>query len=653
MQTLMTQLPPKVLATTTQALLETDNQYRATKSSGKDAEDESRIIESLTYQCLLALAKGDKPSLAEDLIVRIIIDRPDASSWHRQMLSLSFFKRLPAKNAEQLLLGFAKAIGEKLEEQSYVRLGEPAGKPSIVKVTTVKYLAQLLQDTQFLSPDAAIDVLLELFKVATHPDIRFATLESMLSTLRTLAATEVRGPVTSLSQIKNPLIVKILKALEAVIPVVGSINERRPPREQDWLEAREDLSKLPEPLRGAGQPLWSALTSFAIAHTTLKSYFVDQILLPIIETSMSSHRNWLALFLKKHNANITLQGLPSLPLDPNMTGLLLWNFPTLVPSDVLDGIDSYTRFMLSPPTALKRFTTRLKSDEATRHKPEVQHFLGLFDMHSQIYTHQLISLIHHSWRPSTLPPGRGITLQHIQSAILAHLEIVLGAYDENTVAWTSLVEKLRHNHHATAEEHAKWLTDCRPLLERVVRMIESKRTSAWVKDPERKPSVLPSTAKLKLWLLTYPRPGQRDGAEGEELGEDLVDWLKEQAHSTRSLDAVVNTALTITERLAPAQTLGVALAVATSFDGHERDVYSLRIVVARGLIGKVGRDKFKKATEKDVESKNKLRELVLGWEKSESEEVREMCLEWKVKDRALWNEVVSVPKEKDGMAGKA
>ena len=63
--------------------------------------NESRTIARLIYKCVIALAKSDNPSLAGDLIVRIIIDRPDGASWHTQSLERSFFKRLPA---ESLLL---------------------------------------------------------------------------------------------------------------------------------------------------------------------------------------------------------------------------------------------------------------------------------------------------------------------------------------------------------------------------------------------------------------------------------------------------------------------------------------------------------------------------------------------------------------------
>ena len=136
-----------------------------------------------------------------------------------------------------MLLTFATAIGEKLEEQSYVRVGEsqpaPSAPPvSLVKVTTVKYLAQLLDNAAFISADAAVEVLVELFKAGTHRDIRLATLDSLLSLLNNMCSS------ADANWRSNALVDIIMEALETVIPVVGSINERRPPREVDWVEAK-------------------------------------------------------------------------------------------------------------------------------------------------------------------------------------------------------------------------------------------------------------------------------------------------------------------------------------------------------------------------------------------------------------------------------
>ena len=656
MQYLMVQLPPKTLATTTRAMLEIDNKYRATKAAGQEAEDESQIIGLLTYRCLLALAKGDKPALAEDLIVRTIIDRPDASSWHRQMLSISFFKRLPAKNAERLLLGFASAIGEKLEEQSYERIGEPAGSPSIVKVTTVKYLAQLLQDANFLSPEAAIDVLLELFKVATHPDIRLATLESMLATLNTLCAAEVRDPVTNISQITNPLIHKILAALDSVIPVVGSINERRPPREQDWIDAQTDLSKLPEP-NGTVTPLWQALINVAAGSTNMKSYFVNRLLLPIIELSMREHRKWLTLFLKKQNASSYLQELPATPVGVHMLKTTLLSFISLVPADMLKQMDAYARFLLDPSVSIRRLFKMFKSDPEGREKADVKHFLSVYDHESTValrtVTMPLTTLIRYGWEPSALPADSGVTLARMQSVILSHFNLVLENYDDHFDTWDWLSKTLRHSSPLTAAQYQAWRANCRPLITNVVDLIGQKRNEEWLLDEARKPSVLPSTSQLRLWLLPYPDPSEKDELQRlrqlHDLRDGLLIWLKQQHDATgsrRGIRRTLSEAVSIKDVLSAEDMLRVSL-IGTIASNVTEIESIVRVNVAQAIIEDVDTGRLKKALEKDDALLADLRAMVLNtWQKSKVEEVRETCLEWKTRNRALWNAITKIPDPK-------
>lgn len=113
---------------------------------------------TLSYELVSALARCDAPTLATDLIFQLIIDRPASSSWNRRFLSLGFIKYLPPKGAGSMLLSLATALGEKLEEQSCEKVGETeltASAPprSLVKVATVKYLAQLLRETESVHPD--------------------------------------------------------------------------------------------------------------------------------------------------------------------------------------------------------------------------------------------------------------------------------------------------------------------------------------------------------------------------------------------------------------------------------------------------------------------------------------------------------------------
>ncbi|KAJ8106773.1 hypothetical protein ONZ43_g6946 [Nemania bipapillata] len=210
------------LITAAETLLDSAAVWRKMNDRNNDQDTIAATMENMTYEVVSQLAYSDTPMLAQDLIRRAIIEYPEASSWHRRFLSISYMRDLPAEAAKTMLLSFAAAIGEKLEEQSYVKVGEEepsksAPPRSLIKVSTAKYLAQLLNGADFISPDAAVDVLLELFKSATHIDIRLATLDSLFSTLNVILG-DVGDQWKS-----NPMVGKILSTLDSVIPIAGHL----------------------------------------------------------------------------------------------------------------------------------------------------------------------------------------------------------------------------------------------------------------------------------------------------------------------------------------------------------------------------------------------------------------------------------------------
>ena len=642
MSSLLTSLPPKLLVNVTKSMLEIDNKYRATKAEGKEAEDESNVIGQLVHDCLLALAGGDDSTLAGELIIHFIIDRPDASSWHRQMLRPGFFKTLPAKYAQQLLLNFSKIIGEKLEEQSYVRVREAANTPAVIKVTTVKYLAQILQDAEFLSAESSIDVLLELFKVATHPDIRLATLESMLSALDKLVASDLHGSITDIPKTQNPLIQKILAALDTVVPVIGSINERRPPTEQEW-----DDSLLPVPsFDRDARPLWKKLVKTAKHNKSLKDCFVQRLLFPGLEISVLMHRKWLALFLKKYTAGFSIDQLPAtIPANPLMMTQINEHFLQYVPKKLFGGWIEFTKFLLERPACLDIFISKLKSDEKINNKPDVLHFLSLFG-HSthgalNLGVYRLVSIIHHTWQPSLLPNGAGVSVSQVQEAILDQMGVVLLRYDENVTQWSTFLSQLRHPT-STLEDWQRWRQNCRPLLERVVAMVNGLRTPRWSADPNRQPSVLPTTIRPKLWMLDFPivkAPTEMANAQIAMCGQQLVDLLSGLLNGETGLiksEKLIADVMTISEKINDRGKIqiGHILGTFTRVDAFEE---IMRVSLAIKFFEN-GRQALK-----DKSLKVAVADALQRWQKSSVEDVREILLNLKNEQmsNSLWHAAFS------------
>lgn len=194
----------------------------------EEGEPKIASLEHMAYGILSLLLSSDRPQLASHLVLRAIIDRPDASSWHRAVLNVGLARKLPARQAQALLSSFANLICLKLEEQAKLANTPQGGQlpKLIIKVTTVKYLAQILNKADFVAPSFTVDVLSKLLGSISHLDIRVAAVDSLLAML---------GQCTEESS--TPLAHRVLSALETTIPLVGGMSERCLMREQDWLDA--------------------------------------------------------------------------------------------------------------------------------------------------------------------------------------------------------------------------------------------------------------------------------------------------------------------------------------------------------------------------------------------------------------------------------
>jgi hypothetical protein len=669
-KSLLDTLPPTALATTTKAMIETGNERR----KKQDRQPGEVILERLSYEVLKRLAVGDKPQLAQQLVLRTILDRPDASSWHRQLLSISFMKSLPAKEAQEMLLAFATAIGEKLEEQSYFRVGEaqppksapPKSAPpqSLVKVTTVKYLAQLLDNAEFISAEAAMEVLVELFKAGTHRDIRLATLDSLLSLLNNLcsgAGEEWRS---------NPLVEKIMGALETVILVVGSINERRPPRLEDWAEAKE-TGTLPETsdISAGLPPLLSAIFTApdgrqypGLKH--MEAEFVARFLLPILEHSQAEHRKWVALFLAKHKVNLAVDDLPPTPISPEVWDTLVSLYPDFIPQTVLEDFNKHIILTVAPPTTLKDFNNSLRKNNDLSNTPEVQHWLSVFGQTMDRYfssgSQTLLAIINRD-KPNPLVRN-GITFPEVLDMVLSHASLFLDNYEEKyTEVWNDFIRDMRHPTKGTypvtddASLRAmvsQWQQSGKIVLEKVTALVVEKKNE-YSRDQNRR--ILPSATRLRLWLLPYPcfPPAAEVDVQFKAFVvkmEGLLDSFLEGEANVLRWPQIADGAFAVSEMLnTDEERLRVALYIGKLADnaGEQRTAAMnfVRVAVAMKLI-EDGRDGLKKSGKGTVADERKeivrrIRDRIGEWQGGDDESIREKVGEWRRKQRSLWESLIS------------
>lgn len=593
--------------------------------------DES--LEQMSYNALGKLASSDMPALASPLILQTILDRPDASSWHRILLSVGFLKKLRAEEAHNLLLGLAKGIGEKLEEQSYVRVGEseaPKHAPSqpAVKVTTVKYLAQLLNKADFISNDAAVEVLIELFRAAQHRDIRLAALESLLSLLDSIC-TGTQEEVQA-----DPSVRSIMAALKTVVPVAGSINERRPLRPEDWTEAETtgELPDLSDMSRGDMPPLMKAVVSARDYYPGLKrleTEYLEQVILPVLELSQQEHTRWVNMFLVKHQVTALKKDVPETPISPRLWSTVLDDYYLATPRKHLEAFNRYSVHRIAPAPALEKFSARLRADADLRKNPEVQHWLATFDDWGAKDSFRMPNLFLFLKHVQDQPAERGVLLD----MIFQHATLYLDEYERYTEVWDRFVDFLGPRVEILENEIAynRWYNGCRSVALRVIDLVGDKRKH----EPRR---ILPSTMKMRVWLLFDV--GWYSGDEACEgfvtrLDEFLLDVLRENETGAfqwweifRTTGDVIRDSLnTEAERLRVAYHIGRLGHAGQAAGEVSRQMMValdlIKVEVALELIDQGERDKMGDSLKRRVEEwrtcdSDAIRRRVLRWEKKRS-----------------------------------
>ncbi|KAI0454399.1 hypothetical protein F5B21DRAFT_236174 [Xylaria acuta] len=676
---LLNGFPGPSLITASETLLDCAARWGKKEDRNKDQDSIAATMEQLTYQVISTLAHSDTPMLTRDLIQRAIIEHPEASSWHRQFLSIGYMRDLPAEAAKTMLLSFAAAIGEKLEEQSYVKVGDeepPKSAPprSIIKVSTVKYLAQLLNDAEFISPDSAVEVLIELFKSATHVDVRLATLDSLLSTLNAILGDSGE------QWRSNPMVEKILSTLDSVISIAGNVNERRPVGEMDWAEAKDKVT-IPATSEDSNIP---PIFGMVLNATTGNQYpslrklqgeLFSRLVLPTLHQSQEQHRRWFSLFLAKHRPALNADILPRVPITPRIWHHMLNHHGQFLPSATIDEYSQYLLLQLNMPADIKDFNKALQSDATLRNDTSVNHWLSIFDDSGRSRSwpggvDSLLNLV-------VEPIEKASPMTDLVDAVVSQASVLLDDYEDQMEQWSHLVNGLgparikfanlsiqdgKGYNKDMQKAWAYWHEATLFLAQRLITLIEQKTASS----ADRDTAVLPSTFPLRLWCLPYPDPRAiRQDKDFRNLALvldlSLSSFLKSDEGDTLLWTTLVDDTYTTLASIYTALTnrLCVAVHVGDLDLDHDQTAVAamqlIKVAVALRFIDSVSKHGAlrKPKLEKDLtpeksrvgELVKRLRVVMDRWGRrgvpGGQAPFRDMILRWKSRNKATWEDICS------------
>ncbi|KAL9108617.1 MAG: hypothetical protein Q9227_006563 [Pyrenula ochraceoflavens] len=607
-------IPPVLLRTFTRQLL-------GKLSTLKSEDPQISSFEQVTYSLLRALCEGDNPALASDLVMHTILERPDARSWHRQLLTQQFMRRLSPIAAKECLMAFATGVQENLrlakENKVDVSYDEKSTKP-FVKVTTVKFLAQFLGNADFISAQDSLDVLTDLLHNASHIDIRVAIIDTMVEII----------PRTEDSA-SSHLAEQVFNSLSLLIPVISGLNERYQLTENDWTTA-VNAGQPPEIESSLSGPLLNAFLGTVKSQLQpdwVRRNMIQRIILPAVEASISVHRRWLQIFLSKFNAST--QDL-DLPLPPVRSALLtnLLSSPSMhhIPANLVELHHKITMTNMRPSPRLRAVLQALGSNHALLASNAGKHFISHFRLGPNAYNHggfcfsRLLTT-------SRETEWKDVSISMIQSYVLEEMSALLELEDPTFAVWDGWVRQLEPNtlpqvHEANGKA---WLEHARPVLDKIVRHVQARREDpSWQQDPNRKLRILPDNYSLQTWLLPYPAfqsgtPEQSSqekcsifvGSVSDELRSFLQDGLAGHLDDLAVLTGAVMRNRTVDERVLIAAMLGQV-----SKGQRPTELQYLGVNIATRLLEKLRRRNLNAKLKRAVDT------LLDGWKTSPDNRLR-------------------------------
>lgn len=587
-----------------------------------------------TMQLIGLLSRGDRPSAAYDLIRAVVIDGQGDSSWHLHLFNRGFFDLLPAVEAKGILESLSDALIKRLEE--HAKKAQTPGsrqdgevRQPVVKVSTVKMLAQIMNDSHFIDKSTAVSILSNILQKSNHPDIKMAALESLLQIFTTS---------TNIDSIRAT----IMQSLVAhAVPMASSLDERRLLREKDWEEA-EAQRELPEIQTGGfwNRPLLQSMLNTGLDRRSFtpewKHAWANQIVLPILETSMENNSRWFAMFLRINGIRLPDgDHLPPVPVDPVLYANLLERRPEFVTAKVFNMMAGLAMTKISPPPGIAAINSQVKANRALSKSAAGQRWLGIFGPGSEAWGWGIDRSIALLNSPASLWEKfseDGITISLVQNLVFSIANTFIDR--ANIDALDTLVRKIneipRAHGYPRKECWLAWRANSLPILQRVIQRVDSLRSPAWNRDPHRRPRRLPDALKIRLHTLTFPSTFFLEKAPASDIttfADEIIGIIRELAAPGTPLGRDWDALRSEITRppVSGSDFLRIALALAQGISDGISEGQGCRPTPEEYMRLSLAQHLIRKADDpSDMEVVKQAREMiVVEWSRSFCEEVRE------------------------------
>lgn len=469
------------------------------------------------------VARSDRPELACPFVRDLIMSDEDNSSWHRELISKGYLASLPARVAKELLHTMADAMKDKLREQNArpwpesdqkKAPGDAQPQQSVIKVTTIKMMAQLLQGNLFINSTSTVNILTGLLSETRHIDAHMALVSSLLSTLREpTCPTELRT--------------RILNAIEEfTVPVAAQLSDRRSLTEGDWKAAEQEGGLLPEV--GTGMELLGRLVEEAkkISLTIEDQERLAGLFMRVLQQSAVNNHRWMKLFLAKNNFHLTDdERLPVVPSDINMIVSIFSDWMNYMPASIFHMLQATALANLDPSSSITTITEAVRANADLVNSNGGKHWIDQFDYDKVTANKFGLPAITSALQDpigkvdSKLRDGAGITISALQDYVVLVAESLL-AHRKNDIT-KNLVTMLCRNRFIGREHWDSWQQNAVPVISDIVAHADEmrrRRKQECTKDRQtKKMGALPNTFYFQVMMLPFPFASEAEPSTFDDL----------------------------------------------------------------------------------------------------------------------------------------
>ena len=565
------------------------------------------------YQAFVSIVRmmiqGARPNLASPFIQKFIVENMEASGWHRQLFNTGTLNLLPTSDAEDLVISMSEAITDRLQQRQR-RQGNnnpdidtndknkanTTGAP-LVKVTTVKMIAQILRESHSVKPSLALEVLMRILQNDSHIDIRLAAIEALVHASR-----------------DEKLKAQIMNVLEIyAVPLAAALNERSPWTEDAEWEVAES---------GGDLPVISSQTlvmDMFIQHCNRTAPEFFRLANMALRQLIKKNARWTALFVKKYGLGINPDILPKIPVHPDVLIKLVRNMGASYTSlDEFEPTRSYVLFFLDPPNALRDANKHVRESPEISRSSAGKKWLQLWDKTPKdnllTYGRSFASCLTEFARAERFGRQLLVPSAMVEEFVMDAAKVLIHQ------ANLSLFEKLRSSIYIEVGGGvARTDAGAGRVIEHLIELIDGLRTPEWQADQRRQPSALPPTLPLRLQLLPFPSQASYGPSSIVDHAAKIINLLREVTESGPpdyhpQYKLIKKCVMT---RIAPVL-FAVEMGSLSALDRPENPtlVDCLRVKIAAKVLSKAD---AKETAEKELEA---AREMVAGWNGSVVEEFR-------------------------------